>query len=472
MAAPNLPQNERNMLFVSHAAPEDNEFARWLALQLAKEGYPVWCDQTKLLAGEPFWEEIEDAIRTRTRRFLFVQSRNSNQKDGPLDELALAKTVGRQLRDSHFISAVRIDDLPFADFNIRLHKLNSVDCTPSWLVGFKQLIKRLHEDGIEKDDRFSPDSVAIWWREHFGEDEGVADTDDYYCSNRLALREFPPRINLIRLEHSLPDDVDVTSAPFALSPHGRLVVSFASFRELLPFFEALRIGNDGTETLETVHFKEKGLVPAIDSRTARNHLSFLLRQGFQRFASSRGLREYQLAGTRRFYWFPQNLVENDRISFRTLDGVSTWKGMVGFKSLKAKDAEIRLRNWHFGIEGVPHIGLNSYISVLPHVAFSENGELYESAKKQHACRRSQCRSWYNNDWRDRLLAAISFLRGNQASLDVPVAQDQHAIFEPVPERIRSAVSYTRTADLPHDSIEAEITDEAEGEEDTDSEDDL
>jgi TIR domain len=87
----------RNMLFVSHAAPEDNEFARWFALQLGKEGFPVWCDQTKLLGGEPFWEEIEHAIRIRTRRFLFVQSRNSNQRDGALDELALAKTVGKQL---------------------------------------------------------------------------------------------------------------------------------------------------------------------------------------------------------------------------------------------------------------------------------------------------------------------------------------------------------------------------------------
>ena len=82
----------RDMLFVSHASPEDDEFACWLALQLAKEGYPVWCDRTKLLGGEPFWEEIEAAIRNRTRRFLFVQSRDSNKKEGPLDEVNLART--------------------------------------------------------------------------------------------------------------------------------------------------------------------------------------------------------------------------------------------------------------------------------------------------------------------------------------------------------------------------------------------
>jgi len=55
--------NSQSMVFVSHANPEENEFARWLTLQLANEGYPVWCDVTKLLGGEKFWENIQDANR-------------------------------------------------------------------------------------------------------------------------------------------------------------------------------------------------------------------------------------------------------------------------------------------------------------------------------------------------------------------------------------------------------------------------
>lgn len=39
----------RTMVFLSHAAPEDNLFTRWLALQLANEGYPVWCDLDSFL---------------------------------------------------------------------------------------------------------------------------------------------------------------------------------------------------------------------------------------------------------------------------------------------------------------------------------------------------------------------------------------------------------------------------------------
>ncbi|HET6179083.1 MAG TPA: hypothetical protein VFE61_19295 [Candidatus Sulfotelmatobacter sp.] len=42
----------RDTLLLSHANPEDNEFTLWLALQLANDGYRVWCDLTKLLGGE------------------------------------------------------------------------------------------------------------------------------------------------------------------------------------------------------------------------------------------------------------------------------------------------------------------------------------------------------------------------------------------------------------------------------------
>ena len=38
----------RQIIFISHAAPEDNEFTRWLSLQLIGLGYTVWSDVLKL----------------------------------------------------------------------------------------------------------------------------------------------------------------------------------------------------------------------------------------------------------------------------------------------------------------------------------------------------------------------------------------------------------------------------------------
>ena len=62
----------RDTLLLSHANPEDNVVTRWLALRLASEGYGVWSDITKLLGGERFWDNIEEAIRERTVKFVFA----------------------------------------------------------------------------------------------------------------------------------------------------------------------------------------------------------------------------------------------------------------------------------------------------------------------------------------------------------------------------------------------------------------
>lgn len=85
----------RDLVFGSHANPEDNEFCRWLMLRLGREGYPVWLDLNRLLGGENFWSDIEQAIRNRAVKVLYVLSRTSNTKPGALKELALAQTVAK-----------------------------------------------------------------------------------------------------------------------------------------------------------------------------------------------------------------------------------------------------------------------------------------------------------------------------------------------------------------------------------------
>jgi len=97
---------------------------RW---QLAKDGYGVWCDLTKLLGGENFWKDAEDAIRTRTIKFIYVLSRTSNVKDGPRNELQIAKNVIRQDKALHdFIVPLHVDDLPHGEINVLLTSINAV----------------------------------------------------------------------------------------------------------------------------------------------------------------------------------------------------------------------------------------------------------------------------------------------------------------------------------------------------------
>ena len=49
----------RTTVFVTHAAPEDNEFALWISSKLALSGYRVWVDRRRLRGGDDFWDEID-----------------------------------------------------------------------------------------------------------------------------------------------------------------------------------------------------------------------------------------------------------------------------------------------------------------------------------------------------------------------------------------------------------------------------
>jgi hypothetical protein len=177
----------RDMLFVSHANPEDNEFTRWVTLQLAGLGYPVWCDLTKLLGGEDFWHDIEQAIRTRTVKFLYVLSHTSNSKPGALKELSVAENVLRDEGLERFIIPLAIDDLPPRHYNIQLARIQAVSFRPSWADGLAQVLKRLEDDRVARDPRFSPEAVAKWWRENFDSARGVQRKPELLVSNFFPL---------------------------------------------------------------------------------------------------------------------------------------------------------------------------------------------------------------------------------------------------------------------------------------------
>ncbi len=246
------------MIFISHAIPEDNDFARWLCLRLAREGYPVWCELTQLLGGEDFWRDAEQAIRSRSEKFLFVLSRASNEKPGTLKELAVAKQVGRKRED--FVIPVKIDDLPSEQVNIELHRLNSVDFSKGWVSGLARLLKKFEEDNVPKDERFSPSSVARWWRDHMKAEGPVRSNGEAYGSNWFKIGDLPERLFLHSIEEErqsaekgwMPATCYCFKANFytfsggtetaaQLKPHGRVVTATEEFE--LNSFQQFRVTN-------------------------------------------------------------------------------------------------------------------------------------------------------------------------------------------------------------------------------------
>jgi hypothetical protein len=221
-------------LFLSHANPEDNEFTLWLTLQLASHGYPVWCDLTKLLGGEDWWRDIEQALRERTSKFLYVLSRKSNVKAGPRRELQVADSVGKGEQVHDFIIPLHVDDLPHSEINIALHPINAISFERDWWSGLKALLKKLEQDGVPKSSLFTPDAVTSWWRTHFSAAEGIIHQRDEYLSNW-----FPTELPKETYCHALTRttigkvQVDAEKLPYPAFQQERFLYSFAKAPDLM-----------------------------------------------------------------------------------------------------------------------------------------------------------------------------------------------------------------------------------------------
>jgi hypothetical protein len=466
------------MIFISHALPEDNEFTRWLALRLAKEGYPVWCDLTKLLGGEDFWRDIEHAIRNRTSKFLFVLSRTSNGKQGVRDELAVARQVGKDRQD--FVIPLKIDDLPSNERIIELSRLNVVDFSENWITGLGRLLEKLEKDQVPKDERFNPSSVAEWWRDHMKAQGGIHQAGEPCVSNWFKIDDWPEHLFLHSLEGGKVNaDKEL---PIGL-PNFRFKGAIFAFEGSTAITERMKIhGYTVTETAaldlsEFQRFGNRNL--RIERGEARNIVTNLLRRAFEMHCVAAGLREYAMAGEAKCYWFPAEFSEGDKIQYTHLNGRKTYRRMVGYKTLQPRDGKNRFRTWHFGIQGKIVHKPELVLAIKSHVVFSEEGQLYESKAKQHSARRGQCKMWHNDTWLDRMLAAMAFLSDPASHLfiSVPLGTDVGYRLQASPLMFESPVSYetedgTVSAVVHEDEDSVAASNPEEADDDDESEEDM
>lgn len=421
----------RSIVFVSHANPEDNAFSRWLSLKLAAAGYPVWSDVTKLLGGEDFWRDIEPAIRNGSIKFLYVLSRASNTKPGPLNELRVAKLTAARHGFKDFIIPLRIDDLPHDDINIEIGRLNVIEFGSSWATGLKQLLKKLATDGVPNSPTVGADVVRQWWEREFAADTGVSAEPEVHYSNWFPI-ELPRTI----YRYSTIGLVNENQEPewsFPTRWHNYRLVTFAPAADIEPGLLGLKIQH--TEQPKTWLFlSEEGT----DRRDRQNIVLALLNDAWERFATARGLKRYEMANGKVAFYFDLDLLPTGNVSFTSIHGKKTFRGLMGYKTRKPRPGSKpedgkapTLRHWHFAVSARRALHPMPMLQLRPHVLFSDDGRNLWSAptpqgrervlRAMHRARRSQCKTWWNDDWRDRLLATMAWLAGDAPTLDLPLS---------------------------------------------------
>lgn len=407
----------RDTVFVSHANPEDNSFALWLTLRLASSGYRVWCDLTNLLGGETFWDNAEEAIRARTAQFCYVLSRSSNAKDGSLRELHLAQSVAKTQGFQDFVVPLHIDDLSHGDVTIELQRILTVSFRPSWAKGLAQLLQRLEASGVPKDQSASAAVVAAWWQGHASAEEGLLDRSEEYVSNIFPVVKLPNEVFFHQLHRDAIGKVEVSpSLPIPASQDCGRLISFATADELAPSIGP-KLSITRSEPLSCQGWLDAG--PPAD---LGQDLRRILKVAWLLAVTDRGVPLRAMANDVQSMYFRRGTSENDVVGFDWADGRRGNRQVVGFKTVTNMRTSITsTRYWHYGIDAkavtYPCMGF----AVRSHVFFSDDAmTLWADPKRHQAARASQCKNWWNDAWRDRLLGTMNWLAGGGATVDLPV----------------------------------------------------
>jgi hypothetical protein len=445
----------RTIVFISHARPDDDELTRWLCGRLTAHGYRVWADLEQLLGGDPFWSDIQRAIRNDAARFLVILTQTSIARTGVLNEIAEASDVSRTLGDPRFMIPIRGDSIPWSEFPIQLKQLNGLDFSSDWSKDFGTLLKTLEKSGIP---RTAGDPEVARTAEFLVRGaQSVQRTPAVALLNRLNILSVPTTVRYFYTSLSAAHLSEIQpSVTVPCAAHDRLLVSFADLDTVRAAVPAdVEVEERFALPLRSFLSGKSRTGPAVDRHQAHNYLSSMLRDSFESFLRRAGLVQFD-----RRWFVPKGWREDNQGRYQHADGKEHYRVLVG----KAKDL-----TWHFAVSFKVYASAPRRIQVLPHVLFSPDGIAPLLDQKQ--LRRRHCKLWWNDKWRDLLLALCAELFG-KATKRCPVALGGAArmLIETFPVQIQLPVSYTaNNAYLPEDVDDAPEWEESE---DRDSEEEV
>lgn len=377
-------------------------------------------------------------IRKTTSLVLYVLSRTSNFKDGPLKELHFAQGIAKREKLKDFIIPLHIDHLPHSEITIEITRINTVQFEHSWGAGLAKPLEKLEEDGVPKNPTFNRTAVNDWWRTQFSAEQGLRKEPEEYLSNWFPIT-VPANVYLHSLSRRDIGKVEVPPAlPYPAVQDGINLTTFAEAAE----FDG-KLGPEMYIAQEGEPLEVAGLLAAPKSEFGK-HLFQLLRLAWEQMLAESKLLVYELANKAKCFYFPKERVPGDKVFFTGVDDERTHGAMVGFSTRTNPRTGVSLkRYWHFAVQARPLVRPTLAYIFKSHVLFTNDGTtIWESEKKLASARRSQCKSWWwNDEWRDRTLAAATYLCDGTDKITVKLGSKVSLTFPPTPLPFCSPVSY-------------------------------
>ncbi|REG60859.1 TIR domain-containing protein [Paraburkholderia sp. BL6669N2] len=412
--------NNKDLIFISHAAPENNEFASWLASRLKAAGYSVWVELQRLETGDRFWPEIESAIRTRAIKFVTVVAKPAAMKYGYRRELSMADAVDRE--SPGFILPIRVDEIPLSEVPAEVHDKHIHDFSEGWHRGLAALVKRLEKDGVPRAVD-TEHAASNWSTIQLDDQQRAIAAEETLLSNWLIVENAPAGIRLHQFDGE-PISDRAFKGEWPSRVVGKTVITFAKATDF-----AVRKHYSGTvsssELLLDSFLASRCLeLPTLSAQDRRAILVDILRQGWERCMTLRGLHAYELASKRLVWYLPWNLSAGKQLTFSDATGKS------GRRALNGESVKLSSR-WHFAVSPNVLIKPNLRFGLNYTAVFTKDGiEPLDDKAKAHRFRRSFCKNWWQDRWRDMLSAYLTFIKGSEPALTVHLSPDRRLQFQP------------------------------------------
>jgi len=434
-------EEKRNIIFIGHASPEDDDFTIWLASRLQLLGYEVWIDKEQLLGGEKFWQDIDLIIRNKASKYLLVYSKNICQKDenynsipgklkdGISKEFNLADSIAKQNKLNDFILLLNLDG---SDFNLFIDapRLNQIPFLSNWADGLNQLIKKLHKDNVPTTNEINDPNFGSWYQNKYLLVGNVEEKRELYHSNWWEIR-LPECFYIYKLNNETQArEIIHQNNVFPMARVGNVLTSFENYSKFQIIYQGdpLDIAPEGIFKITT-----KDVLLGFDSeqypghKDCENNLKYLLNRVFFLLMKNRDLSIYEMANKKYAYYYTLGNLPSSKVQFSYPYRPSKSKNKYRWKNLIGD--YVTLGKWHYAISSKVILSPIVAFSLKGHITFTSDGyNLWQypdgeiNKEKIHSNRRKKGRLFFNEEWRDLMLAFLYGLRKN-GKIELPLSSD-------------------------------------------------